>query len=219
MINIAIDGPSGAGKSTLAKAIAKRLNLLYLDTGAMYRAVGLKALQNSINCTDEEQVTALLKFTEVEVKYVDGIQRVLLDGIDIGDKIRNHEVSRAASDVSAIPAVRLYLVQTQRKIASGADCVLDGRDIGSYVLPNADFKFFVTASPEIRARRRHKELIEKGQQISFEKVFEDIVTRDYNDSNRSFAPLKQADDAVLIDTSYMTIEEVVQAVVEKVGGR
>lgn len=217
MINIAIDGPSGAGKSTLAKAISKKLNLIYLDTGAMYRAIGLKAVEKGISCIDNEKVAALLPNTDIEIKYINGVQQILLDKVDVSTQIRRHEISRAASDVSAIPAVRLFLVEMQRKIALSANCVLDGRDIGTYVLPNANFKFFITATPEVRAKRRHEELILKGDVISYEKVLHDILERDYNDSNRSFAPLKQASDAIFIDTSCMTIDEVIQTVIEKVG--
>ena len=207
MINIAIDGPSGAGKSTVAKMIAKKLGIIYLDTGAMYRAVGLNAVRLGIDPTDAEGVEPMLAHTKVEIVYVNGEQRVLLNGEDVSTAIREHHISKAASDISAIPAVRIKLVELQREIASKSDCVLDGRDIGTYVLPAASHKFFMTATAEIRAQRRFDELKAKGQPVEFQQVLDDIIIRDKNDSSRAFAPLKKADDAVEIDTTSMSAEQ------------
>lgn len=216
MKNIAIDGPAGAGKSTAAKIVANKLGILYLDTGAMYRAIGLKALKLGINTRDIPAVEAILPATVVEIKYVDGVQNIFLDGENVNAFIREHAVSMAASDVSAIPAVRLKLVELQREIAKKNDCILDGRDIGTYVLPDANYKFFITATAEERANRRFKELQEKGQQISYEEVLTDIVTRDKNDSTRAFAPLKKADDAHEFDTTTMSIDEVVTELLNRI---
>ena len=216
MINIAIDGPSGAGKSTVAKILAERLKILYLDTGAMYRAVGLKALRSGISPGDAVAVEPILPFTVVEIKYVNGEQRVFLDGWDVSGAIREHAVSKAASDISAIPAVRIKLVELQREIAAKNDCVLDGRDIGTYVLPDASHKFFMTASAETRARRRFKELLEKGQDVSYQQILDDIILRDKNDSTRAFAPLKKADDAVEIDTTDISAEQAAEMIIGKV---
>lgn len=208
MLNIAIDGPSGAGKSTIAKAIAKELGILYLDTGAMYRAMGLKAVRLGVACTDEEGVKAFLPDVKIEVGYQEDGMHIFLDGEDVSKEIREHYVSKCASDISKIPAVRLKLVELQRQIAAANPVVLDGRDITSYVLPNANCKFFLTASPEIRAQRRTKELIERGQTADYDKILADIIDRDYNDSHRSFCPLTQTEDSVLIDSGNLTIEEV-----------
>lgn len=214
---IAIDGPSGAGKSTVAKLLATRLNIVYLDTGAMYRAMGLKALNCGVSPTDAEEVEKLLAVTEIDVKNIDGTQHVYLDGVDVSTLIREHRVSKAASDISAIPCVRFAMVELQRSLASKKDTVLDGRDIGTYVLPNADYKFFLTASADERANRRYKELIAKGEECTFEKIKQDIITRDYNDSHRALAPLKKADDATEIDTTEMTIEEVINKMISVLG--
>lgn len=169
MINIAIDGPSGAGKSTVAKMISRKLNILYLDTGAMYRAVGLKALRNNVDISSETEVKTMLDDTNVEIRYENGVQKIFLDKENVDGFIREHAVSKAASDISAIPCVRLKMVELQREIAFKNDCVLDGRDIGSFVLPNAFPKVFLTASPQERAKRRQLQLAEKGENISFEK--------------------------------------------------
>ncbi len=214
---IAIDGPSGAGKSTIAKLLAKKLNILYLDTGAMYRAVGLKALRNGVDINDETAVAEMLKTTEVDVKIVDGTQKVYLDGEDVSVAIREHRVSKAASDISAVSCVRYAMVDLQRKIAGKRDTILDGRDIGTFVLPNADYKIFLTASVEERSLRRFKELQAKGENCTLEKIAQDIATRDYNDSHRALAPLKKADDAVEIDSTSMTIEEVADKIISIVG--
>lgn len=207
-MNIAIDGPAGAGKSTIAKILAARLGILYLDTGAMYRAVGYKAIKSGVSVSDLAAVENMLKNTTVDVKVEDGVQHVYLDGEDVSGVIRTPEVSRAASDISALPPVRHAMVDLQRIIAAKQDTVLDGRDVGTFVLPNAEHKFFLTASVEERAKRRYKELVGRGENCDFEKIRKDIETRDYNDSHRELAPLKKADDAVEVDTTFMTIEEV-----------
>ena len=214
MINIAIDGPSGAGKSTIAKSIAARKKITYLDTGAMYRAVGLKVYLTNSDMYDENQLSNILDNLDLDIKYVNGEQKVFLDGKDVSKDIREHHISKLASDVSAIPACRLKLVDLQRRIAEKSDCVLDGRDIGTYVLPDANVKIFLTASPEVRATRRYKELLSKGQKFEYDKVLSDINERDKNDSSRAFAPLKKADDAVEIDSSDMTIEQVIAVIDE-----
>ena len=207
-INIAIDGPSGAGKSTISKLLAKKLNITYLDTGAMYRTVAVYCLRKGVSVNDAAAVEPLLK--EINISYIgDPLDRhICLNGEDVSTAIREHQVSKAASDVSKIPAVRLFLVEMQRKIAKEYDVVLDGRDITSYVLPNAKYKFFLTASPECRAKRRYEELKAKGQEIPYEQILSDVKDRDYNDSTRAFAPLKQTEDSILVDSSNMTIDEV-----------
>ena len=205
---IAIDGPAGAGKSTVAKFLSAKLGIVYLDTGAMYRAIGLKVYEDSCEMSNHDRIKRLLDESLIEIKYINGAQTVWLDGKDVSKEIRLNHISKMASDVSAIPFVRVKLVEMQRELASKQSTVLDGRDIGTYVLPNADFKFFLTASVEERASRRYKELIEKGQQAEYEKVKQDIEIRDYNDSHREFAPLKKADDAIEIDTTGMSIDEV-----------
>jgi len=214
MINIAIDGPAGAGKSTIAKEIAKRLDITYLDTGAMYRAVALKSIYLGVDVSDEEKVKAFLPSVDLDIRYIDGVQHVYLDGKDVSVEIREHRMSKAASDISRIPAVRLRLVAMQRELADKYDCVLDGRDITSYVLPNANYKFYITASPEVRAERRMKELAAKGENVDFSVLLEDIKQRDYNDSHRDFAPLVRTEDSVYIDTSDMSIEDVINTVLQ-----
>lgn len=207
-MNIAIDGPAGAGKSTIAKILAARLGILYLDTGAMYRAIGYKAIKSGVSVTDLELVEKMLKETDVDVKIADGVQHVYVDGEDVSGVIRTPEVSKAASDISALPPVRHAMVALQRIIAAKQDTVLDGRDIGTFVLPKAEYKFFLTASAEERAKRRYKELVARGGKCDLDKIRADIEMRDYNDSHRALAPLKKADDAVEVDTTFMTIEEV-----------
>lgn len=209
---IALDGPSGSGKSTIAKALSLKLDILYLDTGAMYRATALKALKCGVDTFDEEGVKKFLPDLNLQVKYVDGTQKTYLDGEDVSEKIREPHVSMAASNVSSLKCVRLKMVEMQRKIASETSCVLDGRDIGSYVLPDADYKFFITASVAVRTERRFKELTEKGHKVDFEALKREIEERDYNDSHREFAPLVKAADAVEIDTSSMTPEEVINII-------
>ncbi|WP_394967149.1 (d)CMP kinase [Candidatus Allofournierella merdipullorum] len=211
MISVAIDGPSGAGKSSLAKRLAKELGYLYVDTGAMYRAIGLYAKRAGADTKNAAAVEALLPRVRVELKYVDGAQRVLLCGEDVSEAIRAEEIGMAASDVSAHPAVRRFLLDTQRNMALTHDLLMDGRDIGTVILPNATVKIFLTASPEARAKRRMLELQQKGQRAEYETVLEDIRQRDWQDIHRETAPLKQAEDAVLVDTSELDFEESFQA--------
>lgn len=208
LIRIALDGPSGSGKSTIAKRLSNELNILYLDTGAMYRATALKALKLGIDSFDATGVKTFIDEIDLQIKYINGTQHTFLDGEDVSEKIREPHVSMAASNISSLKCVRLKMVDMQRQIASDTSCVLDGRDIGSYVLPNADFKFYITASVEERAKRRFNQLAEKGHVVDFDELKAEIEQRDYNDKNRDFSPLKKADDAVEIDTSLMTIEEV-----------
>lgn len=216
MINIAIDGPAGAGKSTVARAVAKKLGILYLDTGAMYRAMALKAMREGIDPNDKEQVLPLLECTEIYAKNIGGTQHTYLDGEDVSGLIRTPEISRGASDISAIPDVRIKLAQIQRNIAHTSDVVMDGREIGSYVIPECENKFYVTASVDERARRRLLELKEKGRDngMNVEDMAKDIAERDYNDSHRAFAPLLRLPEAILIDTTDLTIDEAVNAVLK-----
>ena len=207
MISVAIDGPSGAGKSTLAKRLAKELGYLYVDTGAMYRSIGLYALRQGVDPRDEAAVTALLPRIQIELRYVNGAQRVLLCGEDVSEAIRAENVGMATSAVSAHPPVRAFLLELQRGMARTHDILMDGRDIGTVILPNATVKIFLTASAEARADRRFRELQEKGVATDFETVLEDIRRRDYQDSHRAAAPLRQAEDAVLVDTSEMDLEQ------------
>lgn len=205
---IAIDGPSGAGKSTLSKAIAKELGFLYVDTGAIYRTVGLAALRRDISPADEEAVLALLPSLSITTGYgEDGLQHMYLQGEDVTEAIRQHAVSDAASQVSAIPGVRDYLLAMQRRFATEHDVVMDGRDIGTVVLPQADVKVFLTAEPRDRAQRRYAELLARGQQADFDTILADVEARDYRDTHRSAAPLKQADGAQLLDTTGLSFEE------------
>lgn len=212
IIKIALDGPSGSGKSTIAKALSEKLKILYLDTGAMYRAVALKAIKCGVDPFDEEGVKTFIDDIDLKIKYENGSQRTFLDGEDVSGKIREPHVSMAASNISSLKCVRLKMVEMQRKIASEISCVLDGRDIGSYVLPNADYKFFITASADVRAKRRFDELSAKGHKVDFEELKKEIIQRDYNDSNREFSPLVKSKDCIEIDTSSMTIEQVLDAV-------
>ena len=216
MINIAIAGPAGAGKSTVARAVAKKLGILYLDTGAMYRAMALKAMREGIDPNDKEQVLPLLECTEIYAKNIGGTQHTYLDGEDVSGLIRTPEISRGASDISAIPDVRIKLAQIQRNIAHTSDVVMDGREIGSYVIPECENKFYVTASVDERARRRLLELKEKGRDngMTVEDMAKDIAERDYNDSHRAFAPLLRLPEAILIDTTDLTIDEAVNAVLK-----
>ena len=218
MINIAIDGPAGAGKSTVARAVAKKLGILYLDTGAMYRAMALKAMREGIDPNDKEQVLPLLECTEIYAKNIGGTQHTYLDGEDVSGLIRTPEISRGASDISAIQDVRIKLAQIQRNIAHTSDVVMDGREIGSYVIPECENKFYVTASVDERARRRLLELKEKGRDngMTVEDLAKDIAERDYNDSHRAFAPLLRLPEAILIDTTDLTIDEAVNAVLKNV---
>lgn len=210
MISVAIDGPAGAGKSTIARAAAAQLGFIYVDTGALYRSIGLFVLQKKIDFAQKNDIIALLGQINVNLTFVDGEQRVLLCGEDVSDEIRSPEVSMAASAVSAIPEVRSFLFGLQKDMAKHNNVVMDGRDIGTVVLPDAQVKIFLTASPEVRAKRRCLELEQKGERVSYEDVLADIRQRDYNDTHREIAPLKQAEDAVLVDTSELTLEESVQ---------
>lgn len=217
-MKIAIDGPSGAGKSTVAKLLAKKLNMVYLDTGAMYRAVALYAHNNNIPFT-EEAVSGVLKDISVDIKYNRGGQRIYLNNADVSKEIRQHFMSKLASDISALPPVRLFLVDIQRLLASKNNSILDGRDIGTFVLPDADFKFYLTADINERAKRRQLELAAKGESNDILQIKQDIEKRDYNDMNRAFAPLKQAEDAVLVDSTNMTAEEVADYMVKLIKGK
>lgn len=206
--SIAVDGPSGAGKSTLAKLLAQRLGFLYVDTGAIYRTLGLYALRQGVDCADEAAVTALLGRVEIDLKHGgDGLQHMYLNGEDVTAEIRRPQVSKCASQVSAIPAVRAFLMDMQRELARRQDVIMDGRDIGTVVLPGADIKIFLTASSEDRARRRHEELQQRGMPCDYETVLRDIRERDENDSTRAAAPLRQAEDALLVDTTGNSLEE------------
>ena len=216
MINIAIDGPAGAGKSTVAKAVAKELGIIYLDTGAMYRATAYTAIKNGIDVSDEVGVGEMLKTLTMDVVYEDGAQLIIVNGFNTTPYLREHYMSKAASDISALPCVRYKLVDIQRELAKTYDLVLDGRDIGTFVLPDANCKIFLVASAEERAKRRVEENRLKGQESDFDTVLKDIKQRDYNDSHREVAPLKKADDAMELDTTTMTIPEVVEAVISLV---
>lgn len=213
MISVAIDGPAGAGKSTLAKAAAAELGYIYIDTGALYRAVALACIKNEVSIGDEDAVKALLPETDIRLVFFNGEQHILLNDADVSDEIRKENVSMAASRVSAIPDVRAFLLELQRSFAKRDNVIMDGRDIGTVVLPSAQVKIFLTASPEKRARRRVLQLQEKGEQADFDKILFDIVQRDYNDSNRKTAPLKAADDAITLDTSELTLEESVDRII------
>lgn len=216
IVNIAIDGPAGAGKSTIAKEIAKLLKIIYVDTGAMYRAIGLKALRMGIDPCEAEKIVPMLGSTAVSIEYRDGVQHILLDGEDVTDFIRTQDVANAASVVSTIPAVRTKLVDLQRELARNQNTVMDGRDIGTHVLPNTPYKFFVTASPRVRAERRYLEYEQKGilNGRDVEDIMQEIIERDERDSTRAASPLRPAENAVIIDTSNMTVEEAVNAVLE-----
>lgn len=211
-INIALDGPSGSGKSTVAKELSKRLNILYLDTGAMYRAVACKAMALGIDTFDEKGVKTFIDDIDLKIRYIDGAQYTFLDGEDVSARIREPEVSMAASNVSSLKCVRLKMVAMQREIAKSMSCILDGRDIGSFVLPDAKYKFYITAAARVRTERRQKELKIRGFDVDFDQLLQEIEQRDYNDKHRDFAPLVQAEDAILIDTSCMNVEDVVEKI-------
>lgn len=213
MINVAIDGPAGAGKSTIARTAAKNLGYIYVDTGALYRAVGVYSLRHGFDTKNADTVTATLPDIQVELKFLGDIQHVFLNGEDVSEEIRTPDASMAASDVSAVPAVRQFLFDLQRDIAKQNNCIMDGRDIGTVVLPDAQVKIFLTASPEARAQRRYKELQEKGASDTYEAVLADLKQRDYNDSHRAVAPLKPAEDSVLVDTTALNLEKSVEKVI------
>ena len=214
MINIAIDGPAGAGKSSLSRLLANELEYIYVDTGALYRAVGLKFSRLGFDTELKGDIEAVLGDTSVDIRFIDGAQRVFLDGVDVSDDIRTPIASMMASAVSAKPAVRAFLLDMQRNLAKKNNVVMDGRDIGTVVLPDAKVKIFLTADVETRAERRRKELVEKGQNVSFQEVLEDMKVRDHNDSHRPIAPLKQADDAVLADTTDLTFEQSLELLIK-----
>lgn len=207
MTAIAIDGPAGAGKSTIAKLAAKKLDFIYVDTGALYRAIAYNAVKLGVSISDENQVECLLNHTDVQLKFIDGEQRVFVNGQDVTEFIRTPEVSMASSGISALPAVRRFLLGLQRSIAKNNNVIMDGRDIGTVVLPDAKIKIFLTASAACRAKRRYEELAEKGMDVNYDDILHDIETRDYNDSHREIAPLKPAEDSVLVDTSGETLEK------------
>lgn len=206
MISIAIDGPAGAGKSTLSRKTAQELGFIYVDTGALYRSVGLKFSKAGFDTELDCDIEEVLKTTTVDIRFVNGEQRVFLDGKDVSDEIRTPKASMMASAVSAKPSVRAFLLEMQRKLARENNVVMDGRDIGTVVLPDATVKIYLTASAKARAERRYKELIEKGTNVTYEAVYDDMVQRDYNDMNREIAPLKQAEDAVVADTTECDLE-------------
>ena len=219
MIQIAIDGPSGAGKSTMAKRLAKELGFLYVDTGALYRAIGLYMLRAGIDVTDSAQVLPRLEEVHLELRYLEGAQHVFLNGEDVSNEIRKEAVSMAASSVSAHQGVRDFLTETQRGIARENNVLMDGRDIGTVILPDAQIKIFLTASAEERARRRTDELAQRGQKVDYEEVLADIRQRDYNDSHRAAAPLRQAEDAILVDTTEDDFETVFCKLRDLIRGR
>lgn len=220
MTQVAIDGPGGAGKSTIAKAVAKELGWIYVDTGAMYRAVGLSALKRGLSIRQQQaEVEAMVPSLDIQLRFSEGCQRIFLDGEDVSEAIRTPEVSLAASDVSAISKVREALLERQRQLAETENVVMDGRDIGTVVLPHARVKLFLTASAEERARRRHRELAAKGEEVPFEQVLADLCYRDKQDSTRAAAPLRMAKDAVLVDTTGLSLEQSTAKVLELIRER
>lgn len=219
VLNIAVDGPAGSGKSTVSKLVAERLGILYLDTGAMYRAIAYKCVKDKKDYGDKDVVNHIINRLDLKVEYKDGKQITILDGEDVSEKIRTPQVSMLASYVSAYSFVRTKMVTLQREIAEKTSCILDGRDIGTNVLPACPFKFYLNASPEVRAKRRFDEDKSKGGKQSYEQVLTEICDRDFQDKNRAVAPLKKADDAVEIDTSDMTVEEVVEKIIVTVQER
>ena len=211
--SIAIDGPAGAGKSTIAKRVSSELGFIYLDTGAMYRAVALKAINSGLDTKDQSALAKIIENIDITISHEDNSQRIFLDNVDVSEAIRTPDISAGASDVAVFQEVRLKLVDLQRKIAADKDVVMDGRDIGSYVLPNANLKIFLTADVDERARRRYCELVQKGHKVSFDDVKADMIVRDKNDSSRAFAPLVKAVDAIEVDSTALTIDEVVEKII------
>lgn len=211
--NVAIDGPAGAGKSTIAKAVAKKLNLIYVDTGAMYRAMALFMLRSGVDLQDTDKIIEKCKEADITIRYEDGVQVVFLNGENVNAFLRTEEVGNGASAISPIPEVRRKLVELQHKLAAESDCIMDGRDIGTCVLPNAQTKIYLTASSEVRAKRRYDELTAKGEKCDLRKIQADIEERDYRDMHREISPLKQAEDAVLVDTSDMSVDEVIEKII------
>lgn len=214
MYNIAIDGPAGAGKSTAAKLAAKELGFIYVDTGALYRTIGVAVLEKGLNTASPEDVIPVLSEIQVSLGFIEGEQHVYLNSRDVSKEIRLPKASMAASNVSAIPQVRSFLLELQRSLARESNCLMDGRDIGTVVLPEAQLKIFLTASPEVRAKRRFDELAQKGTPVDYDVLLQEILQRDYNDSHREIAPLKPSDDGVYLDTSDMPLDEVVAKIVE-----
>ncbi|MBQ2153046.1 MAG: (d)CMP kinase [Clostridia bacterium] len=214
MFNVAIDGPSGAGKSSVSKEAAKRMGFIHIDTGALYRSLAYSAIKNKININDEISLKNMLNMTKINIEFQDGVQNVILNGENVNDKIRTEEVSKGASDISKIPMIRAFLLDLQRDLARENNVVMDGRDIGTVVLPNADVKIFITASPEQRAERRYKELLAKGEKVVYNDILEKLIYRDHQDTHREIAPLKPCDDAVIIDTSDLDFSQSVNAVLD-----
>ncbi len=214
MKQIALDGPAGAGKSTIAKAISKKLGFMYVDTGAMYRTIALYCINKNADLEDEELISKLCNEAPIKITYEDGAQHMYLDGVDVSSDIRTEVISKASSDISRFGAVRERLVAMQQELGNEYNVIMDGRDIGTVVLPNATLKIFLTASSQVRAQRRYNEYKEKGIEADLEALKKDIEQRDYNDSHRAISPLKKADDAIELDTSDMGIEEVVSAVID-----
>ena len=220
MINVAIDGPAGAGKSTIAKAAARELGYIYVDTGALYRTVALSAKNIGVlDDLNDENIQKIIDSSVVELKYIDGAQAVFLNGEDVSSLIRTPEISMGASTISAKPAIRAFLLGLQQDIAKKNNVIMDGRDIATVVLPNADVKIFLFASPECRAQRRYKELIEKGESVMYEDVLADVNQRDYQDSHREVAPLKPSKDSIMLDTSELNLEESIEAVINTIKER
>ncbi|MCQ4021851.1 MULTISPECIES: (d)CMP kinase [unclassified Ruminococcus] len=219
MISVAIDGPAGAGKSTIAKTAAKRLNFIYVDTGALYRTLGYGASVGGVDIHNEAELERYLENSSVELKFIDGEQRVFLNGQDVSDKIRTPQMGTAASEISAIPMVREYLLGMQRALAKSNNVIMDGRDIGTVVLPNAEVKIFLTASPECRAKRRLKDFEQKGEAVDYDEVLRLIKERDYQDSHREIAPLKPAEDSVIVDNSQLDLEQSIEKIISIVQDR
>lgn len=219
MISIALDGPAGAGKSTVAKGAAKALGFIYVDTGALYRTVGLKFLRDGYGTELDCDIESVLKTVDVDIKFIDGVQHVFLNGEDVSEEIRTPKASMMASAVSAKPPVRAFLLEMQRRLARENNVIMDGRDIGTVVLPDATLKFFVTASVAERANRRYKELLAKGMDVNYDDIYSDIETRDYNDSHREIAPLKPAEDSIIFDTTGNTLEESVEKLLKMIKER
>lgn len=216
MIAVAIDGPAGAGKSTIARAVADELGFIYVDTGALYRTIGLSCVENNIDISDTDAVVSVLPQIDIRIVFLNGEQRVLLNDKDVSEKIRTEQISMAASTVSAIPKVREFLLDLQRSFAKTDNVIMDGRDIGTVVLPNAQVKIFLTASPEKRAERRMNQLAEKGIDAEYDDILSDIIKRDYNDSHRKTAPLKPAENSVIIDTTTLTLEQSIKKIADTV---
>ena len=214
MFNVAIDGQKKKKKSSVSKEAAKRMGFIHIDTGALYRSLAYSAIKNKININDEISLKNMLNMTKINIEFQDGIQNVILNGENVNDKIRTEEVSKGASDISKIPMIRAFLLDLQRDLARENNVVMDGRDIGTVVLPNADVKIFITASPEQRAERRYKELLAKGEKVVYNDILEKLIYRDHQDTHREIAPLKPCDDAVIIDTSDLDFSQSVNAVLD-----